>query len=957
MKKYIFVFTFLFLCLMSLSASGQEGFLYSFENPQDAQMWDGGEIDDGNEFEFGYSIFVSNPFGEIRNEKITHVLDYSPTIKLEGGKVYTLSGMVFNPLASSDPSIRTSASRYPRSNTVIINVSGIGDSWAEFSTTFFVDESGEYNLSIHFGGGFADFGIFADEISLDETPCILSSLNISGVDEITIPAAGSIKNYYRPYIITSDNKTVDILTSSNLHFSLSNAVGISFDFENFALTTTSEALPDTQIVLNCTLKNYEFLTPASLKINLKSNMLKNDFKDLSDLPWHSSSDMKVLFEDNRPIISVPMNDYGDFGYFSKIIYDEQLVLIEDIMYVIRARVKTDNPSVLPAIFATNSSELKNSMVNFSVKDISGSDWSDVFIAFIPEASGIYTISLDLCSTYDCTVFIEDISLTAETSKPEYITLHAPGNIALPNEFVSYPVTALLRDQAGNILPSEDIKVTLSEENEHLEFDSEKNLIKVHPDSPAGVYTLYAQYLHDPSVSGELDFTVSYDYIGDGSFEKTVPNQWWMTSSPYECDLYMRYDGQSRRALINCRGSYFMLLNNSYVHLSEGTPYVFNSAFSSPVDAHATLFLEKLDSSVMPLCQVFIPAGATLEDASPPELFLTEENMVGRLFLYIESAEGEAFSIYADNLSLKKASIIAVSPRVTGIPYINGAVEAQFTLYNNIAENSDKSACAVSWFVSDSQNGVYTDVSTSGNSIYFDTTFLNKYVYFEVTPICPITGFSGSTIRSLPFMVTYDPAENSSDLPMYTPALKYNVSSESYFADTENHWSREYADILACSGVVEGKSPGIFAPDATVTRGEFSKMLAEAFSINTISHIFTFADVPQSSWYYPYINSLYLAGIVSGVNDNMFLPDNPISREEAAVMIMRIFDRAANSKVRNTDLAFGDTQSISPWALEAVKKAVSLEIIKGTSQNCFHPQNLLTRGEAAALICRLAKKII
>ncbi|MBQ8391127.1 MAG: S-layer homology domain-containing protein [Clostridia bacterium] len=956
MKKYIFVFTFLLLCLMSLSASGQDDFLYSFENPQDAQMWDGGEIDDGNQFDLGYSIFVSNPFGEIRNEKITHVLDYSPTIKLEGGKVYTLSGMVFNPLASSDPSIRTSASRYPRSNTIIISVSGIGDSWAEFTTTFFADESGEYNLSIHFGGGFADFGIFADEISLTKTPCILSSLNITGADEITIPAEGSITNYYRPYIITSENKTVDILTSSNLHFSLSDAVGISFDNENFALTTSSEALPDTQIVLNCTLKNYEFLTPASFKINLKSNMLKDDFKDLSDIPWHSLSDIKVILEDGHPVISVPMNDYGDFGYFSKIIYNEQLVLIEDIMYVIRARVKTDNPYVLPAIYATNSSEMKNSMVNFSIKDISGSEWNDVFIAFIPEASGIYTISLDLCSTYDCTIFIEDISLTAETSKPEYITLHAPGNIALPNEFVSYPVTALLRDQAGNILPSEDVQVTLLEQNDHLEFDSEKNLITVHPDSPVGVYTLYARYLNDPTVSGKLNFTVSYDYIGDGTFEKTVPNQWWMTSSSYECDLYMRYDGQSRRALINCSGGYFMLLNNSYVHLSEGTPYVFNSAFSTPVDAFATLFLEKLDSSVMPLCQVFIPSGTTLEEASSPELFLAEEDMVGRLFLYIESTEGESFSIYADNLSLKKASIIAVSPRVTGIPYINGAVEAQFTLYNNIAENSDKSACAVSWFVSDTQNGEYTDVSTSGSSIYFDTTFLNKYVYFEVTPICPITGFSGNTIRSLPFIVTYDPAENSSDLPMYTPALKDNSSSESYFSDTQNHWSREYVDILAYSGIANGKSNDTFAPDSPVTRGEFSKLLAETFSINTVSNIFTFADVPQSSWYYRYINSLYLAGIVSGVSDNMFLPDNPISREEAAVMIMRLFDRATNDKVRNTDIHFSDVQSISPWALEAVKKAVSLDIIKGTPEACFYPKNLLTRGESAALICRLAEKL-
>ena len=47
-----------------------------------------------------YPLYVNNPFGEVKGDRVTHVLDYMPSITLEGGKVYNLSGFVFNPLSA-----------------------------------------------------------------------------------------------------------------------------------------------------------------------------------------------------------------------------------------------------------------------------------------------------------------------------------------------------------------------------------------------------------------------------------------------------------------------------------------------------------------------------------------------------------------------------------------------------------------------------------------------------------------------------------------------------------------------------------------------------------------------------------------------------------------------------------------------------------------------------------------
>ena len=122
--------------------------------------------DDSNPFESGFYLYVNNPFGEVKNNHVTHVLDYSPTITVQEGKTYTLSGYVMNPLSGKSASLRANASRGAGSNTVLVSIDGIGDDWGKFSTTFFAGESGEYNLTLQFHGGSLDFGLFVDELTV-----------------------------------------------------------------------------------------------------------------------------------------------------------------------------------------------------------------------------------------------------------------------------------------------------------------------------------------------------------------------------------------------------------------------------------------------------------------------------------------------------------------------------------------------------------------------------------------------------------------------------------------------------------------------------------------------------------------------------------------------------------------------------------------------------------------------
>jgi len=957
MKKFFIVFILILLCMLNASVCAEAQFLCSFESESDSELWSGGLLESSTGCESESSLFVSNPFGEIKNERVTHVIDYSSTVELDAGKVYTLSGAVMDPLSAHSSTARAGISLGAGSNTIIVNVTNIGDDWSNFSVHFFAGESGSYNLSLHFAEGYADFGFFVDNLTLTEKPCTLSTLNLSGYGEILIPAAGSVKNYYRPYLLTTENETVEILSSSNINFSVTEAQGISFDSREFSLTVSSEAQSDSTLFVSCAIRNYAFLAPVSRSVILTDNMIDNAQFDSENTHWESSSKIQMQSEGNNSFISVPTNDYGDFGYFATISYNTPQLLLENVLYVIRAKIKSDNPKPFSAIYAKNSAEVRDNTVFFNIKDISGEEWIDVFAAFVPEKSGVYDIALNFCSTYDCTIYADSIKLSGEMPSPEYITLHAPGNIALSNVYTDYPVSALLRDQLGNIIDSDEIQTELLGSPEHINFNSEKGTLTVHPDTPAGSYTIMATYIPDPSIKAYLTFDVSYDFICDGAFEKTVPNERWMVTSPFESDFYIRNDGHSMRALINCRGNYFMLLNNSYIRLFAGMPYVFNSNFAVPVDCTATLFLEKLGGEVLPLSQIFIRAGTTLDEKLSPELFLAEEDAVGRPFLYIESDNGQPFSIYADNLSLKSASILAVNPHITGIPFVNGAAQAEFTLFNNISDNSDTSSCAINWYVSDSKQGNYKEVQNAGKNIYFDTTFLNKYVYFEVIPICSVTGFSGNAIRSLPLLITYEPSGGEANLPQFTPTLKNPPVNENYFSDTSGHWGEKYINTLAYSQVVSGKNKDLFMPDDNITRAEFAKFLSLSFSIKTVADLQSFADVSRNDWHYSYVTALHLSGIINGAAPGYFLPDMPLTRQEAAVMMIRLYEKATALSAPAQKYDYYDSDEISAWASESIKKASGLGIMQGNPDGAFAPLKNLTRAEAAALICRLWETVV
>lgn len=197
--------------------------------------------------------------------------------------------------------------------------------------------------------------------------------------------------------------------------------------------------------------------------------------------------------------------------------------------------------------------------------------------------------------------------------------------------------------------------------------------------------------------------------------------------------------------------------------------------------------------------------------------------------------------------------------------------------------------------------------------------------------------------------------NASTLP-YIPTQANNGDEQQpqqYFPDVSG-WAEEYINILYEKQIVSGDQQGNFNPDATVTRGEFVKMLTLTLGImpDAAADI-PFTDVPAGHWARPYIAAAYRLGIVSGISDTKFSLDQPVTRQDLAVMCDRALEKTGRFlQASEETMVFTDVGAIADYAYRSVENMQRYGIIDGMPDGGFHPEDFATRAESAKILCGL-----
>lgn len=165
------------------------------------------------------------------------------------------------------------------------------------------------------------------------------------------------------------------------------------------------------------------------------------------------------------------------------------------------------------------------------------------------------------------------------------------------------------------------------------------------------------------------------------------------------------------------------------------------------------------------------------------------------------------------------------------------------------------------------------------------------------------------------------------------------------------WAREAINTLADKGIVNGKSETSFAPNDSVTRAEFAKMLMGVFGLNSAVYTTSsFNDVSTNDWYFTSVETAYNLGIIAGTGNGSFNPNALISRQEMAVMVQRAAAVCGKAPAAVKDaIVFADDADIADYAKTAVSELNAAGIINGVSEATFAPLANATRAQAAKIL--------
>ncbi|MCR8643863.1 Ig-like domain repeat protein [Paenibacillus sp. N1-5-1-14] len=177
------------------------------------------------------------------------------------------------------------------------------------------------------------------------------------------------------------------------------------------------------------------------------------------------------------------------------------------------------------------------------------------------------------------------------------------------------------------------------------------------------------------------------------------------------------------------------------------------------------------------------------------------------------------------------------------------------------------------------------------------------------------------------------------------------TSSCQFNDINAHWASSQICSAASSGLVKGVSNYQFNPDEPITRAEFITMLGRVMKASnnesTSIRVKDSDDIP--SWAKSSINYALNKGIIKGSTDGNVYPNENITRGEMAVVVAKAMKWGIDYTVLTS---FADDYYIPNWAKPFIAASVKNNVLRGRENNMFMSNADMTRAEATVVILQL-----
>ena len=183
-----------------------------------------------------------------------------------------------------------------------------------------------------------------------------------------------------------------------------------------------------------------------------------------------------------------------------------------------------------------------------------------------------------------------------------------------------------------------------------------------------------------------------------------------------------------------------------------------------------------------------------------------------------------------------------------------------------------------------------------------------------------------------------------------------ITLADFFSDVpENKWYYPYVEYAFRNGLMNGMTGGVFAPDGGMNRAMIVTVLWRIEGEPEPTEEPPFGDL-TGEWYKKAVAWAAEAGIVKGVEENVFAPGDPLTREQIATIVYRYSEYKGLDVAPTGDLSgFPDEGDVSGYAREPLAWAVGRGLLKGTTngkgQVVLDPRGGATRAQVATILTR------
>lgn len=181
-------------------------------------------------------------------------------------------------------------------------------------------------------------------------------------------------------------------------------------------------------------------------------------------------------------------------------------------------------------------------------------------------------------------------------------------------------------------------------------------------------------------------------------------------------------------------------------------------------------------------------------------------------------------------------------------------------------------------------------------------------------------------------------------------LMCTLSANAYFTDVDSGaWYAKAVGYVYDNGIMSGVGGDRFSPDTTFSRAMLAQVLYRLEVSPSVEDVDPYDDVGDTAWYHKAVSWTRSAGIMSGYGNNLFGPDDKITREQLAVVLYRYGSLDDRYDPRILDV-FRDGAQVSDWARTAMAWAVSHRLMSGSNNNLM-PRKGASRAEVATILMR------